>query len=303
MATTPDPATPDFDAIPDLAAPGSDAARTPDADPNPSFPEPHVINPTSDHTHTIIILHGKGSNAEILVKALLEAKSSDEPNKSIFECFPNIRWVFPNARRISTTPDTNQGVYEWFPMAGYQNPLEEEESQKPEMRNTIHYINGLLTAELATVNGDTTKIILGGVCQGLAAALALFLALGHTFGGFIGISGWLPRAKQFSASTSHLKSPPINYFIDYFELELEHPTEEAYLSHRNARSKVPIFLGHGQDDGHIHVCFGHEAADLLGELGYNVTIKTYVGGEEDGHWLKLPEEMDAIKRFIESITK
>ena len=65
------------------------------------FPTPHVIPPLALHTHTIILLHGRGSNGPEFAEELLEARTSN--GLSLQEHLPGWKWVFPTSQtRFST---------------------------------------------------------------------------------------------------------------------------------------------------------------------------------------------------------
>jgi predicted esterase len=64
---------------------------------------------------------------------------------------------------------------------------------------------------------------------------------------------------------------------------------------------TPVFLGHGVDDGTVDVELGRQARTVLEGLGMEVEWKEYKGAELEGHWIKVPEEMDDIVRFLKAV--
>lgn len=65
---------------------------------------------------------------------------------------------------------------------------------------------------------------------------------------------------------------------------------------------VPIFLSHGEDDAWVDVSLGREAYDVLQRLGFtNLSWETYTGADVQGHWLKEPEQGDAIVGFLRHV--
>jgi len=46
------------------------------------------------------------------------------------------------------------------------------------------------------------------------------------------------------------------------------------------------------------VALGRQAARVLAQAGLKVEWKEYSGAEEEGHWFKVPDEMDDIHRFL-----
>jgi lysophospholipase-2 len=61
---------------------------------------------------------------------------------------------------------------------------------------------------------------------------------------------------------------------------------------------TPISLGHGLDDAYVDIQLGRAARDALTKAGYCVEWKEYKGAEEEGHWLKEPEQVDDIASFL-----
>src|SRR3954453_20909250 len=74
--------------------------------PNHKMPLPlHTIGPTagSSHTHTIILLHGRDSQAREFASEFFECEAtctgpeSADDDRTLPALFPTIRWVFPQA--------------------------------------------------------------------------------------------------------------------------------------------------------------------------------------------------------------
>lgn len=76
--------------------------------PRKPYPAPLVISPFSkEHTHTIIALHGKGSNAErfgheILASANLQAR------------LPTVKFIFPTASKRRSTILKKIPINQWY---------------------------------------------------------------------------------------------------------------------------------------------------------------------------------------------
>lgn len=58
----------------------------------------YVVEPTTPHTHTVILLHGLGSRGEELARVLLD---DDAPSTGLkmAEMLPGTKFIFPTARR------------------------------------------------------------------------------------------------------------------------------------------------------------------------------------------------------------
>ncbi|OJD18169.1 hypothetical protein AJ78_01781 [Emergomyces pasteurianus Ep9510] len=61
---------------------------------------------------------------------------------------------------------------------------------------------------------------------------------------------------------------------------------------------TPVLLLHGTDDAWIDVELGRQAHRSLKELGMQVDWEEYSGAENEGHWVKEPEGVDTIVKFL-----
>jgi predicted esterase len=156
-----------------------------------------VIAPLSEeHTHTIISLHGRGSNAdrygyELLGSAKLQAR------------LPTVKFIFPTARKRRSTILKRIPVNQWFDNYSLEDPGEKTELQIEGLCETAEFIRRLIAQEAQILGeGGYRKIILWGLSQGCAAGI--FTLLGgwndsneeKAVGAFIGMSGWLPFEQQ-----------------------------------------------------------------------------------------------------------
>lgn len=91
------------------------------------------------------------------------------------------------------------------------------------------------------------RIVLGGFSQGGAMSLLAGLTCTSKLGGIVGLSSWLLLSKTFA--------------------DLVKPTD--------ANRQTPVMMFHGDADPIVPFQRGKLSADLLKELGYDVTFKTY----------------------------
>ncbi|EED14352.1 acyl-protein thioesterase 1,2, putative [Talaromyces stipitatus ATCC 10500] len=132
------------------------------------------------HTHTFIILHGRGSNAEKFGRELLA--SANLPAR--------------------------------LPTVNLDDPNQRTDLQADGLMETAKFLRELVDAEARVLDngaGETgyKRVIIGGLSQGCAAAI--FTLLGGGFGksgnerpgAFFGMSGWLPFEKQLNSMVSN----------------------------------------------------------------------------------------------------
>jgi len=156
------------------------------------FPTPFVVSPIGEHTHTLILLHGRGDSGPSFGSGLYIATPSS--GFSLPSLYPGLKFMFPTtAKRYSTT--FREDMNEWFDTASLTFPEEQGHLQKEGLREAVAHLSALIEAEVRSgIPHD--HIIIGGISQGCATALHVLLALGHQLGGFVGMSGWLPFASN-----------------------------------------------------------------------------------------------------------
>lgn len=62
----------------------------------------YVAAPSKQHTHTIILLHGRDSTASEFASEFFESQASDD--LTLPETFPSIKWVFPSSKALEFHP-------------------------------------------------------------------------------------------------------------------------------------------------------------------------------------------------------
>ncbi|EFJ35414.1 hypothetical protein SELMODRAFT_79756 [Selaginella moellendorffii] len=248
----------------------------------------HVLDAVEQHTHTVILLHGRGSNAEEFVEDLQGMTTSS--GQSLFAHFPGVRWVFPSAQTLWSSQFL-EAMSTWFDAPSLTDMSKNKHLQVPGLKSSVEFVRGVIQDEVARLGGDAAKVVLGGISQGQATALHVLLGGSHKLGGFVGASGWLPFADEVEGlgSLAELSS----HFRGKLGLELDEEIQGGGVE------ETPVFLGHGTDDEMVDVKFGRQARDVLKAAKVkNLTWKEYVGAELDGHWFKEPEEMDDIVAFL-----
>ncbi|GBF61928.1 acyl-protein thioesterase [Trichophyton mentagrophytes] len=282
----------------------------------PSYPEPLVIQPRDSHQCTIILLHGRGSNAAKFGPILLSSSIAhlDQAcigaEHTLVSAFPHAKFVFPTASKRRATAYNRSIINQWFdnwPLSTDTPPATtQQEKQRREylpadgLRETSLYLHKLLREEISLLGGDAKRVILGGLSQGCAASLvALLLWDGDPLGAAFGMCGWLPFRHQMEhfiqevhASESDKDSP----FIEKTEDDDNIPppvqaimslTEDLEMSLPGRRPRelpfqhVPLFLAHGTEDEKVPVVYGRDARRCLSEMGVDVTWEEYAGL---GHW-------------------
>lgn len=167
------------------------------------YPTPFSVSPIgSEHTHTFIILHGKGSNGERFGREFLD--SANLPAR-----LPTVKFVFPTASKRRSTVLKRIPINQWFDNYSLDDPNRRTDLQVDGLMETAKFLRELIDTEariLDGVAGETgyRRVIVGGLSQGCAAAIFTLLGggLGESSnerpGAFFGMSGWLPFERQLN---------------------------------------------------------------------------------------------------------
>ncbi|PNY28723.1 Acyl-protein thioesterase [Tolypocladium capitatum] len=273
--------------------------------PPPSF----IVEPTSAHTHSLILLHGLGSNGEKFGKELIETGTTSN-GSTLTQLLPGARFIFPTSRRRRSTAFGRSMLTQWFDIACLRDPSHRKEVQLRGLAESAQEILDLLEQEMRTI--PSSNIILGGLSQGCAMSLTVLLCLDYRIGGLVGMSGYLP----FREDTEEAVKDPVVGENDPFsgdeEQEQHDPVVRACIFERDllclrpvedpgyekTALSTPIFLGHGSVDDKVPCSVGEAMAGTMQRAGYEVEWKCYQG---QGHWYKIPDEIDDIVQFLRSV--
>lgn len=218
--------------------------------------------PLKEHTHTIILLHGRDSTAKDFASEFFESQTSGL--QTLPELFPTVKWVFPTAG-LFRSKRFDCELSQWFDMYTTENPHEREDEQ--DLSPSISRIQELVAQEAAIIGHE--NVILGGISQGCAVAIHAFLKGQKKIRGFIGLCSWLPRRQ---------------------EIKLLDSTNQAITT--------PVLLCHAHDDDVINITFGKELQDILSGIGMGVRWCEYTDG---GHWVNEPQGVDDMVAFLKEI--
>ncbi|KAI1407227.1 phospholipase/carboxylesterase [Hypoxylon sp. FL1857] len=236
----------------------------------------HAIGPQEghQHTHTVIFLHGKGSDCDEFSSEFFESEASeprDQP-RTLLDLFPTIRWVFPSA------PLTHSERFDciesqWFDMWSVENPNERPELQINGLKQSIELVLGIVKEEEALVPRE--KIFLGGISQGFATAYSSYVCGSKGYAGLIGLCSWAPSAVLAM---------------------MERGQEGASDITAQENRPIPMFLGHSNDDEVIPVEEGRELHDILRER--TEVVVEFHEYEDGGHWINEPQGVDDMVAFL-----
>jgi len=130
---------------------------------------PYVVGPAVgySHTHTVILLHGLGSNAKEFASEFFESEASGtEIDRTLPALFPTIKWVFPQARWRVVRSEQFGDRAAWFEMTSTDDPQENGSLQMPGLRSSFYYLTSEIKNEEKSV--PRSRIFLGGISQGFA---------------------------------------------------------------------------------------------------------------------------------------
>lgn len=284
--------------------------------PPSGHPVPLVYQPKGPHTHTFIILHGRGSDAQAFGPQFMLSEHSS--GKRLRDLLPGMKFIFPTAKRRRMAAQNRCTLNQWFDIVSLKNTSTREDVQIEGLRESTTFIHQLIRNEMQHVPSDS--IILGGLSQGCATALYSLLTfepaqpeIGETrsaIGAMVGMSGWLPfckhilkvlgqeedtnveddpfdRSEHISAGSNELQA--LHFVRENIDMPPLTTFEPLVL-------KTPVFLGHGTADDVVNVYLGEEAVSALRGLGIDVTWIAY---KDFYHWYKEPDEINDIVTFLQ----
>jgi len=310
------------------------------------YPEPFIVAPTSTHTQTILLLHGRGGEGRSFGLEFLASQTT--AGKSIQELFPGMKFIFPTAKKRRARWYKRAFINQWFDNVpideqGKGMSMEEVDWQLEGLAETAKFLKPLLDVEVKSVGSK--NVFIGGLSQGCAMGLHLLLSYqfegegeenGGNLGGFIGMSGWLPffdeiqnltkpgnnngndedddpygisnggdededpfgssnNDEESDINPEHSSLSVASQVCDFVRQNMELP-----ISHTKEPPcvRTPVFLGHGKSDEKVKMSLGLNVATLLRQMGMEVRWEEY----DEGHWYKVPEEIDDIIEFLKTHT-
>ncbi len=151
-----------------------------------------------------------------------------------------VRFVFPRAPVRPVTINGGHAMRAWYDILTADLVRREDETG---VRESIAQVHALLDAEVAR-GVPAQRIVLAGFSQGCAITLGAGVRYGQQLAGLAGLSGYLPLADTTAA---------------------EHA----------GQTGLPVFLGHGRNDGIVPLARGSAARDSLQALGHTVAWHDY----------------------------
>ncbi len=152
-----------------------------------------------------------------------------------------VRFIFPRAPVRRVTINGGQPMRAWYDILGVDLVRREDEAG---LREAIADVHALLDREVAR-GVPARRIVLAGFSQGCAITLGAGVRYPERLAGLAGLSGYMPLADTTAA--------------------------ERHDAHRD----LPVFLGHGRNDGIVPLGRGSAARDLLQALGHPVEWHDY----------------------------
>lgn len=266
-----------------------------------------VVAPSTAHTHTILLLHGLGSNGQKFGTELLETGIASS-GRNLTAVLPYARFVFPTSKRRRSKAFGRSMLTQWFDIARLDDPSYLPARQLKGLAESAKEIMAIIQDELQSV--PPQNLIIGGLSQGCAMSLAVLLCLEQPIGGYIGMSGYFTyeAAINTALADEDLDGPSSSPGDDNrditqaksvkaqtFERDLLQLDAVDGPSSERTAEKTPVFLGHGSADEKVPVHLGEAAVAVMRSAGYEVQWRCYQG---QGHWYKIPEEIDDIISFI-----
>ena len=286
---------------------------------------PLVVDPigSQTHTHTLVMLHGRGSNSERFTHdtsvpdkpGFLHAHTSS--GQTLQQYFPGLKIIFPQAPLRRCTAKKRMKMNIWFDSASFDDPTLREDIQIEGISSNAKILAEMLQAEADALGWN--KVFLGGLSQGCAMgvfALAKLDTGASSLAGFIGLSGRLPFQNEIDEILLGTKETEQEDGDDPFAADKNDTPEEANkpfealtfmrqeildsecsLNNLKSLQKTHFFFGHGAKDDVVPPELSTKLANTMEAMGCPVIEKVY---PELGHWFEVPAEIDDLVEFMKS---
>jgi lysophospholipase-2 len=249
-----------------------------------------IVSPSDQHTHTIILLHGRDSNASEFATEFLESQASDD--RTLPELFPNLKWVFPTSKIRASQRFQGIEMSQWFDIWSTENPQDREELQIEGLTESVSIILEVIRQEMDIIGAGPNRIILGGISQGCAAAIYALFSSSERLGRFVGFCGWLPLEQNVSM----IASRSTDALLEIRKL-LDPSLEICILEINSTALRTPVFLTHSVGDPVVSIKNGQKLSTGLKSLGMAVERHSY---DNDLHWITEPKGVDDLVAFLKS---
>lgn len=295
----------------------------------------HVVGPNEGcpHTHTIIFLHGRGSDPREFAEELFESESetcgpADQPPRTLRALLPTVKWVFP-AAPVLPSARFGADMRQWFDMWSVEDHAEEgteeeEEggAERPRQRQQQEAEEGLralgesAAAILRVVRDEARcvapgRIFLAGISQGFAVALAAFAAddgvRPRLLAGLIGLCGRMPKGLRIqgggggdaSGAQQEEEGGPLASLESCRDGDGTHaPIVVGSVCPATAAARpTPVLLCHSFDDGVVAVAHGRRLRDVLARSPRDVEVEWHEY-DDGGHWINEPRGVDDLVNFL-----
>ncbi|UKZ78987.1 hypothetical protein TrVFT333_006738 [Trichoderma virens FT-333] len=256
---------------------------------------PFVVGPTTGHTHTVILLHGRDSEAQEFASEFFECEATGtETDRTLPALFPTVRWIFPQAKALYAKRFDIE-MSQWFDMWSVEDQQERIELQIPGLQSSVGLIAELIREEEILV--PRNRIFLGGISQGFATALAAFFADGRGgFAGLCGFSSWLPLFNQAASDIELVEEEDTGGKLAAMQrLYLGRTTKQQTSLSPQQLTSTPVLFEHCDDDEVINIQSGFLLRNFMGQLGLSVRFHSY---EDGGHWINEPQGVDDFVVFL-----
>lgn len=226
----------------------------------PEQPKEQPAETGTNHTATIIWIHGLGDTAAGDNTQNLKAKVLSTPELS------HVKFLTPQAPQRVVTCDGGIEEPAWFDMPVCPINAASPVSEDADVAAAAARIHALIDAEVAA-GTPSTRILLGGFSQGAATTLAAATTFPAPLAGAAVLWGWVPVKPEVLAARA-----------------------------AEGAKGTPLLWSHSRSDLVITFDCAEAGVDMLRGLGFAVELQAYEGPDHHPH----PEETADVVRWLTS---
>jgi predicted esterase len=161
-----------------------------------------VLPAKSQHTHTVLILHGLGDSGAGWFPVA----------KMLQPLFPQVKWICPHAPERPITLNFGMEMPGWYDIASLDK-ISSREDEHGTMES-FNQISMLIQKEMLDSKLTADHIIVGGFSQGAAMSLVTACLAKEKFAGVFALSGYIPLQSKLISTVDSApnKDTPVAFF-------------------------------------------------------------------------------------------
>ena len=185
-----------------------------------SYPEPIIIDAATDHSATVIWIHGLGDTGNGWKADMM----------AISKLFPYIKFILPTAPLRAITCNNGTVMNGWYDIESIED---RDKNQYDGKEESSKYIHSLIQDEITSSKISSDRIIVGGFSQGGAMSIYCGVSCKEKIAAMICCSGYLLDFAMDEKMVSKFGNYDTPIFMFHAKKDMVVPTEYARKSYKH----------------------------------------------------------------------